>query len=76
LRKGVVVSAATVLSQCSKPTVDVTLYTVDGHGAEGACSGWHPVNDLGVGMRCVVEAEDGLWTKEQSGAHPRVGKCG
>jgi hypothetical protein len=33
------------------------------------------VKDLGVDMWCVVEVEHGLWTKEQSGAHPPVGKC-
>ena len=32
------VSAAAVLSQCTKSTVDVALYTIDCHGAGGACS--------------------------------------
>ena len=38
LREGDVFSAAAVLSQCTKSVVDVALYTIDCHGAEGASS--------------------------------------
>ena len=74
MRRGDVVSVAIVLSLCTTSTVDVTLYSVHGHGAGGACSVCDPVNDLCVDMRCVVEVEKGLWTREQSCVHPRVGK--
>ena len=69
-------SVAIVPSLCTTSTVDVTLYSVHGHGAGGACSVTDPVNDLGVDMRCVVEVEKGLWRKEQSGIHQPVDKCG